>query len=185
MSRVPDSAVPSETTSMPTEHQVPTSDVLARTPNKGASEVEPKFEGALRVLGTIWALAHALDSRSKWMARNLGVTGPQRMAIRILGRLPGLPAGELARHLHIHPSTLTGVLHRLEERGFVARARDTSDARRAMLLLTRDGSKIDSRLEGTAEQCLEAVMTRYSDAEIDIVERVLADLSRELVRGIG
>src|ERR687888_5890 len=58
----------------------------------------------------LWAVAHELQSISKRMDAHLGVTGPQRLVVRILGRRPGLSAGELAAILHLHPSTLTGVL---------------------------------------------------------------------------
>lgn len=137
-------------------------------------------EGPLGFLGSLWALAHALDSRSKWMLEQHGVTGPQRMAIRIIGRSPGLPAGEVARHLHLHPSTLTGVLQRLEERGFIARAKDTSDSRRAMLVLTGPGKKVDAAREGTVERCVEDVLARYSPDEIELVRRLLGDLAEAL-----
>lgn len=153
-------------------------------PRPHETETQP-LGGALGFLGKVWAFSHALDSRSKWMATHHGVTGPQRMAIRILGRFPGLPAGALARHLHLHPSTLTGVLQRLEERGYVARAKDTSDSRRAILVLTKLGRGVDTPREGTVESCVENVLARHSPAEIETVERVLGELSAELMRDIG
>ena len=67
----------------------------------------------------IWALVHALQSASKRMATKVGMTGPQRLVIRIVGQRPGLSAGELAEILHVHPSTLTGVLQRLGQRGLI------------------------------------------------------------------
>src|SRR5580704_311880 len=72
--------------------------------------------GVLDFLKLLWALDHGLQTASRDMERRLGVTGPQRMVIRIVGRFPGISAGELASVLHVHPSTLTGVLRRLETR---------------------------------------------------------------------
>lgn len=142
------------------------------------------LDGALAFLGEVWALAHALDSRSKWMSARIGVTGPQRMAIRLIGRVPGIPAGALARYLRLHPSTLTGVLHRLEERGFVARAKDSSDSRRSMFVLTGQGRAIDATREGTVEHAVERVLARHSPEDVALVKRVLGDLARELLSGI-
>ena len=51
--------------------------------------------------------------------------------IRILGRYPGLSPGEVAAILHLHPSTLTGIMKRLATRGVVERRPDPDDARRA------------------------------------------------------
>ena len=54
-----------------------------------------------------------------------GVTGPQRLVIRIVGRFPGIPAGQLAATLRIHPSTVSDVVQRLERRGLIQRTRAT------------------------------------------------------------
>ena len=60
----------------------------------------------------IWALDHGLQSLSKRMQASIGLTGPQRVALRVLGRRPGISAGALSDILRLHPSTLTGILHR-------------------------------------------------------------------------
>ncbi|MEO8585855.1 MAG: MarR family transcriptional regulator [Acidobacteriota bacterium] len=107
----------------------------------------------------IWALDHGLQSLSKRMQRNLGLTGPQRVALRVLGRRPGISAGDLASILRIHPSTLTGILSRLEERGFVKRTRDPEDGRRARLSLTPRGRALDIPSAGTVEAAVKRVLS--------------------------
>lgn len=149
-------------------------------PIPGTDAPADELPVALEFLRGVWALAHALEARSKWMATHHGVTGPQRMTLRIIGRLPGVPAGVVARHLHLHPSTLTGVLQRLEERGFVARARDTSDSRRRIFVLTARGREADAQREGTVESAVERVLSRYGLAEIALVRRFLGELAEEL-----
>jgi len=47
------------------------------------------------------------------MAATLG-TGPQRLVIRIIGRFPSIHARQLGDILHLHPSSLTAPLKRLE-----------------------------------------------------------------------
>lgn len=49
----------------------------------------------------------------------------------MMGKLPGLSAGQLARALHVHPSTLTGVLRRLESRRAIERRAAPEGGRRA------------------------------------------------------
>ena len=61
----------------------------------------------LEFMRALWALDHALQSASKRMEASFGVTAPQRIVIRIVGRFPKISAGELAEILHLHPSTLT------------------------------------------------------------------------------
>src|SRR5580658_2848349 len=72
----------------------------------------------------LWAVDHGLEASSKQMDALFGVTGPQRLVIRIVGRHPGIAAGRIAEILHVHPSTLTGVLRRLVERGILTRSGD-------------------------------------------------------------
>src|SRR6185295_6985225 len=80
----------------------------------------------------LWAVDHGLSASSKQMDTLFGVTGPQRLVIRIVGRHPGIAAGRIAQILHVHPSTLTGVLARLVERGVLTRKADPQDGRRAL-----------------------------------------------------
>src|SRR5919198_5336922 len=105
----------------------------------------------LDFMQVLWAVHHALTSGSRRMERTLGITGPQRLVIRIVGQHPGISAGALARTLHVHPSTLTGVLRRLVSRGALERAVDPGDARRALFRLTPIGQKLDALRTGTVE----------------------------------
>lgn len=58
---------------------------------------------AIDFLRLIWAVDHALQRRSKVMAATLGITGPQRLVIRMIGRFPSIHARQLADTLHLHP----------------------------------------------------------------------------------
>ena len=57
------------------------------------------------------------------MESELGITGPQRLVLRVVGQFPGLSAGELAHIVRLHPSTITGILQRLVARGLLERKR--------------------------------------------------------------
>jgi DNA-binding MarR family transcriptional regulator len=114
----------------------------------------------LEFMRALWALDHAFQSASKRMESRLGVTSPQRLVVRIVGRFPRISAGEVAEILHIHPSTLTGVLKRLEARGVIARTADPKDGRRALLALTARGRELDQLRSGTVEAAVRKVLTR-------------------------
>src|SRR5512142_544226 len=105
----------------------------------------------LQFMQKVWELMHALDVRSKRMVQTIGVTGPQRLVLRIVGQKPGQTASEISSMLGKHPSTLTGVLARLEERGLLLREVDAEDRRRARFSLTTAGKKIDRERRGTVE----------------------------------
>ena len=120
----------------------------------------------LDFMRALWALDHALQSASKRMETRLGVTAPQRLVVRIVGRFPGISAGEVAEILHVHPSTLTGVLKRLEARGIVSRRADPRDARRALLALTARGRELDRLRSGTVEAVVRRVLQRLPSGSV-------------------
>jgi len=128
----------------------------------------------------LWGLDHGLQSTSKKMGRELGITGPQRLVIRLVGRYPGISAGELAEILRLHPSTLTGVLARLLDRGALVRASDPKDARRALFKLTAAGKKLDASKAGTVEATVRKVLNRLPEAKVTAAREVLTALSRDL-----
>src|SRR5690242_14975615 len=90
----------------------------------------------LQFMQGLWELVHGLDVLSKRMEQTVGVTGPQRLVLRIVGQRPGQTASEIAATLGKHPSTMTGVLARLEARGLLLRKADEEDRRRARFTLT-------------------------------------------------
>ena len=137
----------------------------------------PAMGPVLEFMRVVWALDHALQKTSKRMETMLGITAPQRLVIRILGRFPGMSAGLLAIVLHLHPSTLTGVLKRLQRRGLITRRADPRDRRRAVFGLTAKGRSLDVEAEGTVEAAVRAVFDEIPKAEIKKAAEVFQKLT--------
>lgn len=147
---------------------------------KGEDDDERSLGEVLEFMRLLWAVDHGLQSRSKRMEAALGVTGPQRLVIRLVGQRPGISAGELAALLHVHPSTLTGVLGRLEARGVVLRRPDPDDKRRALLGLTAKGAKLDKVRSGTVEARVRATLGRLPAPRVRAARQVLSTLADAL-----
>ena len=143
----------------------------------------------LEFMRLLWAVDHALQSTSKWMEVQLGVTGPQRLVIRMIGCFPGISAGALASLLHVHPSTLTGVLRRLADRGAIRRTADPHDSRRALFSLTTRGTRIDRLRSGTVEAAITRALghapARNLAAARGMLTRVALELDREVAGTSG
>ena len=137
-------------------------------------------ERTLSFMSALWALDHALHRTSKRMAATIGVTGPQRLVVRVIGRNPSITAGMLARTLHLHPSTVTGVLARLEANGMVQRRADEEDRRRTRLVLTAKGRRVYQSSAGTVEDAIESVVGRVKAREADAVVRTLEAITEAL-----
>jgi len=128
----------------------------------------------------LWAIDHGLQTRSKRMAAKLGITGPQRLVVRIVGRFPGISAGELARILHLDPSTLTGILRRLEHAGLLSRGRDRRDRRRAVLVLSATGRRLDVVTAETIESAMRDVLRKLPKRELEATRKVLGAIAEGL-----
>ena len=138
---------------------------------------------AIELLRLVWAVDHALQRRSKSMAAVLGITGPQRLVIRIIGRFPSVHAHQLAEILHLHPSSLTALLKRLERRGLIRRRPDARDRRRWLLGLTRQGRVFNRDTSGTIEAAVQRTLRSTAAHELDSARFVMSTLARELLRG--
>jgi len=159
------------------------SEKSSRTRGQSAAAREPSALGvALDFMRLLWAVDHGLQRRSKRMEVELGVTGMQRIVIRLIGRYPEIAAGRLADLVHVHPSTLTGVLRRLVDRGFVHRERDPEDARRSKFVLLPPGEQIDAQQAGTVEAAVRRALARIPPESVDAARTVLAALAEELAR---
>jgi MarR family transcriptional regulator, organic hydroperoxide resistance regulator len=134
----------------------------------------------LDFLAVLWGLNHALEASSSRMQTELGVTAQQRMLIRIVGKFPGIAAGQLAGLLHIHPGTLSTALARLEKRGLLVRLRDAADKRRVMLRLSPRGRRFDRPTARTVESATARVLARVSARDRAATLRCLHAIVAEL-----
>ena len=145
------------------------------------TEPTEELGDVLEFMRLVWGMNHELGSLSKRMDTAFGVTGPQRLVLRIVGRFPGISAGRLADLMSVHPSTLTGVLRRLVDRKIVERKPDPADARRALLSLTAKGKTIDGlRTSGTVEAAVRKTLGRFDATSLAAAAKILQALADAL-----
>jgi DNA-binding MarR family transcriptional regulator len=142
-------------------------------------EVKPLGE-TLSFMQLLWAVTHGLESASKRMHAELGVTGPQRLVLRIVGHHARISAGALAEVLHIHPSSLTGMLQRLEQAELIRRESDPFDRRRALIALTRRGMRLNDERAGTVEASVASALSKMSKERLAGAKAVLKAIAVSL-----
>ena len=120
----------------------------------------PRLDSTLDFLRLLWSIQNCLQSTSKHMSARLGITGPQRLALRIVARFPGVAPKEVADLLHLHPSTITGVLQRLEDKGLLTRQRHATDGRRAHLHARPAAKRFTRSTRGTVEAAVACALGR-------------------------
>jgi DNA-binding MarR family transcriptional regulator len=138
------------------------------------------LDPALDLMRLMWAVDHQLQSVSKRMLRQIGLTAPQRLAVRFIGREPGLTPGALAMLLHLHPGTVSGIVRRLEGAGLVTRRRSREDTRRIHLELTPAGQRLNRRRKGTVEAAVRRAIAALSPAHVSAAEVLMKQLAIEL-----
>jgi DNA-binding MarR family transcriptional regulator len=138
---------------------------------------------ALEFMQVLWRLVHGLEQRSKRMAARTGITGPQRLVIRLVGLDPRISASELAARLHVHRSTVTGVLRRLERQGLLSRRPSARDRRRTEVTLSARGRRANRLRANTAEVTIGLALRRLSTRDRTSTRRALATIAERLERG--
>jgi MarR family transcriptional regulator, organic hydroperoxide resistance regulator len=138
------------------------------------------LDPVLDFLRLLWSIEHGLQRVSKRMEGELGITGPQRLVLRVVGQFPGLSAGELAHIVRLHPSTITGILQRLVARRLLERRRDPRDSRRARLRLNARALAYTRTSSGTAEKAVTQALKHAGTSNVRAARRVLADVAQRL-----
>lgn len=92
-----------------------------------------------RVLNALRRIVHAVDLHSRKLVQQCSVTAPQLVCLQTLAEEGSLTLRGLAEKVHVNPSTLVGILDRLERKGLMERRRDRQDRRSVSLTLTEQG----------------------------------------------
>jgi DNA-binding MarR family transcriptional regulator len=139
----------------------------------GEFDKNEDLDPVLNFLRLLWRIEHGLQRASKRMETTVGITGPQRLVLRIVGQFPELSAGELAHIIQLHPSTVTGILHRLATRKLLARRRDREDTRRIRLTLMPRARRLTRVTSGIVERAVADTFTRLAPSSIVAAQEVL------------
>ena len=128
--------------------------------------------------------AHLTRERMDARMSRFGMTPAQTRVLRYLRQNGGqMPQRELLENLKVKPSTVNGILDRMEEKGLVERSVSGTDARRRVVALTpaglgREAEAKQSFLE--AEALIAKGMTKEeTDTLHSLLERVIHNLEED------
>lgn len=96
----------------------------------------------VRIMHALRRLLRALEINSRRLAAETGVTSAQLSCMKMLDLKDVDTATEVARRVHLSPSTVVGILDRLEDRKYITRKRDGRDRRVVRVNLTREGKTL-------------------------------------------
>ncbi len=81
-------------------------------------------------------------NHSQQLLKSFHVTGQQLAALRTVSESPRITLSELSARMYIHNSTISGIVDRLERRGYLVRYRDQNDRRVIYLRISPEGKKV-------------------------------------------
>jgi len=91
------------------------------------------------IIDNIRRVFQVVNEQSKQAEKETGITGPQLWAIKTIAQYGPMKGAELARRMYLHPTTIVGILDRLEARGLVTKTRSKVDRRIVEIELTEQG----------------------------------------------
>lgn len=108
----------------------------------------------------------------------LDLTPPQFYVLATIGYAGRLPFSEIGEKMMVTVSNLTGIVDRLEEKGWVVRERDANDRRVVRVSLTEKGSKVYRSTIPLFEKSISQFFSPLNKSE----QKELSSLLRKLMR---
>ena len=94
------------------------------------------------IIYQIRRLMQAGELFTKELNKTYQVSAPQLHCLLALYENGPLPPSQIARHIMVKSSTVTGIIDRLEQKGFVERLRNSPDRRVITIQLTEAGKEL-------------------------------------------
>jgi len=142
---------------------------------------KPKTETMVaEIMDNIRRVFQVVNEQSKLVERETGLTGPQVWAIKVIEAHGTLRVSELAGKMYLHPTTVVGILDRLEKRGLVTRTRSATDRRVVDVSLTEEGRRLVDHTPEVASNKITHGLESLGIPELTIIYHGLDRLTRIL-----
>ncbi len=130
------------------------------------------------ILIKIRKIVRSIDIESKKIQKEYGVSIPQVLCLSFLNSSPHYQAtqSEIKNFLNLNPSTVSGIINRLEKKGFLARLPKTGDKRIVNIVLTSAGEKHLSTIPSLLHEQLSSKLEKLERTELLNVEKSLDTL---------
>jgi DNA-binding MarR family transcriptional regulator len=125
-------------------------------------------------------LINGAELYTKELNKKYSITAAQLNCLLALYENGPLPPSQIAKHMIVKSSTVTGVLDRLEQKALVTRVRNSPDRRIINIQLTASGKKMAQVAPPPIQQRVIDGLQRLSNKELDQVILSLAKLTKML-----
>ena len=131
---------------------------------------------SLKILVSIRKIVRSLNLESKAIQKDFGLSITQLLCLGHLHNSPDYRSTfrELMDLLSLNSSTVSGILTRLEKRGYVARVHKETDRRSKSITLTASGLKLLEETPNVLHDRLSQKLDKLSDEEKAMIQQALA-----------
>jgi DNA-binding MarR family transcriptional regulator len=136
-----------------------------------------EIEMLMNTLSQIFKLAHQ-QSYQKMDQLNMYPGQPKLLALLLCHE--GLTQKELACKNFVKPSTITGMLNKLEANGYVYRIPDETDKRSIRVYLTSEGRQLAAQGQIFLHQLTEQMFAGFTEEELKAYIRLSDKIKRNL-----
>lgn len=135
-----------------------------------------KSETVADIIDNLRRIFQVVNEYSKIAEKDTGLTGPQLWAIKVIAQWAPIRVSDLARRMYLHPTTVVGILDRLESRELVCRTRSTTDRRVVEVNLTAQGKQLVEKAPEVAQGLLVKGLEVMPNERLSYIGGALNDL---------
>lgn len=137
------------------------------TPDQGtiAEDHVPQGNFDLRILQALRRIIRAVEIHSRRLVTQHNITGPQLVCLLTIQECSPLTSANLAKKVHLSPSTVVGIIDRLEEKKLVERKRDSKDRRQVSIYITVAGQKLIAAAPSVLQDTLSLALMELPEIE--------------------
>lgn len=148
-------------------------------PTQIAEQREPQ-DLIREIVYQIRRLMRAGELFTKDLNKTYQVSAPQLHCLLALYNHGPLPPSQIARHIMVDSSTVTGIVDRLEQKRLVARLRNSPDRRVITIELTEAGKTLARNAPPPIQEKIVNGLEKLPEAEIEQVINSLSKLTHML-----
>ena len=137
------------------------------------SKSDPIPDCSVFLLAKAYQKAHGLVKKR---LKPFGLTNIQHLVLEGLWYQEGVTASELGKMLRLDKATLSGVLERMADAGWIVKEQDTSDKRVIRLYPSHQANALKNRLIAARQKANEELLADFNLEEKVLLKRLLRDL---------
>lgn len=150
-------------------------------PQKAPEVPSPRYD--LRILKALRQIIRHTEVHSRTLAATYKITSPQLVCLLTLKEHGAMTSRALSELMYLSPSTIVGILDRLEEKSLITRARSKKDRRNIDVSISEKGlailEKTPSPLQDKLHQALQWLPEKEKTTIAYSLERVVELMEAE------